>query len=307
MDSFYSYKETKIPVRVALVSLLIAGLMFGTALQAVLIGAEAHVVSVTARILSSEEPSVPVEQLVVLNEILPNLKGADGQDGLLGEWVELYNNGDFEVDVAGWYIEDASVSGNRQTISLNNTHTGDTIIGAAGSGQEWLVVFMAGAIFNNTGDTASLFNADGVLKDSHAFGISVNDTDSDAQQSPREENVDTDTENAGQEGKAIARIPDGTGEWVDPIPTPGGPNRMEEELASDEPPANQEEEVLNEEASLEEGENETKESDEERVIEDSEVTLKEDSSKIEQEDGNGQNQEPPAEESSAPEEIVPEP
>ena len=28
--------------------------------------------------------------------------------------------------------------------------------------------------------------------------------------------------------KSYARIPDGTGSWVDPIPTPGEPNKMEE-------------------------------------------------------------------------------
>ena len=137
------------------------------------------------------------EEAVALNEILPNPEGLDTQDGLLGEWVELYNNGTAPVDVAGWYLKDAI--GNTKVISSSNTHTGSTILGAKGSGQKWLVVFLNDAILNNTGDTVYLYNPVDVLKDSVSF-------------------------DKGIEGSSIARIPNGIGAWVDSTPTLGTSN-----------------------------------------------------------------------------------
>ncbi|OHA77825.1 MAG: hypothetical protein A3G10_00895 [Candidatus Wildermuthbacteria bacterium RIFCSPLOWO2_12_FULL_49_9] len=175
-----------------------------------------------------EQLSSTPQQTVVLNEILPNPEGDDNQDGLLGEWVELYNLGDSAVNVASWYLEDDSSSGNRQTISDSNTHTGSTVIGAMGSGSEWLVVFMAGVVLNNTGDTVSLYNTADELQDEHIYGTSANDQDSDTDTTPGEENEPADDDDAGNEGKSVARIPDGAGDWFDPVPTPGGPNKLED-------------------------------------------------------------------------------
>jgi hypothetical protein len=57
----------------------------------------------------------------------------------------------------------------------------------------------------------------------------VYDMDSESNNTPVGDNQNpSGTETAGNEGKSFARIPDGTGNWVDPIPTPGGPNRLEE-------------------------------------------------------------------------------
>jgi competence ComEA-like helix-hairpin-helix protein len=39
---------------------------------------------------------------VIINEILPNPKGADETD----EWIELYNSNNFDVDLSGWQIQD---------------------------------------------------------------------------------------------------------------------------------------------------------------------------------------------------------
>jgi len=41
---------------------------------------------------------------VVLNEILPNPDGPDNQE----EWIELFNQNNFEVDITGWSIQDDS-------------------------------------------------------------------------------------------------------------------------------------------------------------------------------------------------------
>ncbi len=164
---------------------------------------------------------------VVLNEILPNPEGDDDQVGLQGEWVEFYNNGDQAVDLDGWYIEDASSSGHRQTISSQTTFNGRTTIGVPGSGLEWVVLFMDGNILNNTGDTVTLYTPDGQAVDSYSFTASNNDDDSDSNNTPGGDNQNpTGNETAGNEGKSYARIPDGTGDWVDPVPTPGGPNEL---------------------------------------------------------------------------------
>src|SRR3989344_3460661 len=53
---------------------------------------------------------------IVLNEFLPNPDtsanglnfGNDASNMPLGEWVELYNNGNAPIDVNGWYMTDAS-------------------------------------------------------------------------------------------------------------------------------------------------------------------------------------------------------
>lgn len=166
---------------------------------------------------------------VVLNEVLPNPEGSDSQAGLLGEWVELYNNGDTEVDLANWYIEDGNGSSNRQTISASNTHTGGTTIGANGSGNEWLVVFMSGAILNNTGDTVSFYNSSDELVDQYVYGNHPNDGDDDTKDSAGgDNNSPSGSETSVQEGKSDARIPDGTGDWIDPVPTPGALNILTE-------------------------------------------------------------------------------
>ena len=67
--------------------------------------------------------------------------------------------------------------------------------------------------------------------------------------------------------KSYARIPDGIGYWVDPIPTPGGPNILESEIINQEEPTEEEpiveEELVAEEPPVEE----TPVTDEEQIVE----------------------------------------
>lgn len=49
---------------------------------------------------------------IIINEILPNPEGADETE----EWIELYNQNNFEVDLAGWFIEDTN--GSTKTYTL---------------------------------------------------------------------------------------------------------------------------------------------------------------------------------------------
>lgn len=173
---------------------------------------------------------------VVLNEFLPNPDGVeygfdfgqDSDDMPKGEWVELYNNDDAPHDLSGWYTRDSSSSDvNKILITELNTNFATSTIPASG----WLVVYMNKAIFNNTSDTVRLFNEHDRLVDSHSY---VGNEFCDLEPTPGEENED-DPSGAcpGVPGnKSYARIPDGTGGWVDPIPTPGLPNKIEEEMTS---------------------------------------------------------------------------
>lgn len=164
---------------------------------------------------------------VVLNEVLPNPEGSDSQGGLQGEWVELYNRGISSLDISGWYIKDEA--GNTITISSTSTHNSRVTIGVPGSGLEWLIVYMPGAVLNNGGDTVYLYDSNDNLIDQYSYGTSVNDVDGDSNNTPGGNNEGpVGDETSGQEGKSDARIPDGANNWVDPIPTPGGPNVLDE-------------------------------------------------------------------------------
>jgi len=167
---------------------------------------------------------------VVMNEFLPNPEGADNQQGLLGEWVEFYNNSSRSIDLTGWYIKDKA--GHKKVINSANTLNGQTIIGPKGSGSEWLVLFMNDDILNNDGidggELVSFYNNSDELMDQYGYFQSVNDSDSQSDNTPGMQNSFSGIEQSAQEGKSYARIPDGIGYWVDPVPTPGGPNKLAE-------------------------------------------------------------------------------
>lgn len=162
---------------------------------------------------------------VVLNEVLPNPEGDDDQDGIQGEWVEFYNNGDSSVDMTGWYVEDAA-DYVRGVVSASTTYNGQTTIGPNDSSSRWLVLYVNG--LNNGGDTVKLYNAQDELQDSYTYGTSSNDDDSDSNNTPSGDNDNpAGDETGGNEGKSYACIPDGSGNWIDPIPTPGASNLLE--------------------------------------------------------------------------------
>lgn len=198
---------------------------------------------------------------VVLNEFLPAPDGilcadggndcVDGDDDFIfdfgddsddkpqGEWVELYNLTSVPVDLTGWYVSDASGGvGNTIEIETGNTLAATTTIPANG----YLVVYMNKAIWNNTGDTVKLYNNVDVLQDSYAYTSdyeycflkpTAGDTN-DETPSGSSDDIDCTPGETIPKNKSYARIPDGTGSFIDPIPTPNIANTLDTELSDQE-------------------------------------------------------------------------
>lgn len=164
----------------------------------------------------TEGECAPLTSGVVLNEILPNPSGSDSAEMPGGEWVELYNNGLAEVDLKDYYLYDSNDSSEFKIKGVN-TNTGDTKIAPSG----FLVVYRnkdGKFSLNNDGDTIRLYNG-------KIGQAGVSEQDSVTYVGPV------------TEGKSIARIPDGTGPWIDPIPTPGEPNEVEQTVFPESTPA----------------------------------------------------------------------
>jgi len=158
---------------------------------------------------------------VVLNEFLPN---ADQ----FPEYIELYNKGDESQDVNGWKIK---LSNDTEIIISSDILYGNatsTIIGAEGSNTEWLAIDLSKIgpdILDDTSDTIYLYNENEDKKDGISYPLL--ESDSNPKPTPGEENETG--ENVSPPDKSFARFPDGIGDWIDPYPTPGGPNKLEEE------------------------------------------------------------------------------
>ena len=152
------------------------------------------------------EPELTLPNIVI-NEFLPNPIGNDKTLMPNGEWIELYNNTGEDVDVAGWWLYDA-VDSHELAITVSNTNTGNTIIPNEG----FLVVYRNGdsdfSLNNTVGDTVRLY--DGAIGVGNLIDFYTYTGDA-------------------PEGKSFARVPDGSNNWVDPIPTPGEPNTLEDE------------------------------------------------------------------------------
>lgn len=152
---------------------------------------------------------------IVINEFLPNPIGPDDAAKPGGEWVELYNKSTNDFDVAGWYLYDKDNAHPLPITAANSDNnggfldSGETVV----PGHGFLVVYLNGAYtpewLNNTGsEKIRLFDGPagtGNLADSYQYS-------------------------GAPENKSFARIPDGTGDFVDPIPTPLAPNIAEEPM-----------------------------------------------------------------------------
>ena len=140
---------------------------------------------------------------IVINEFLPNPIGDDAALMPGGEWIELYNRGSSTHDLQDWYLTD--FDGHKLYLASGlNIAPG-----------EFMVVYRNGDPnfdLDNSflGDEVNLYSSTGELVDEHFYSVAWS-----------EEVL---------ENKSIARYPDGTDDWFDPIPSPGGPNVLEVQL-----------------------------------------------------------------------------
>ena len=107
---------------------------------------------------------------VLINEVLPDPQGKDKE----GEWIELYNNNDTNIDLSGWILRDRVGQG-RTFIFPDRTEIGHFNFLLCPISQTKLSL-------NNTGDTIELLNASGTLQDKVDYptakqGQSYNRTD----------------------------------------------------------------------------------------------------------------------------------
>lgn len=176
---------------------------------------------------------------VVLNEFLPNPSGSEA----FGEWVELYNTSDHEIDVAGWVLYDSD----DHELEITPCHVeGDlTIVPPKG----FMVIYRktgkkcsSDFTLNNSEDEVKLYTDlvenGGVLVDSYAYDNEhledIEATPGEGNDEPKDGDNGSENDNRSQTDKSYARFPDGTGPWFDPIPTPGMPNVLEGENGEDE-------------------------------------------------------------------------
>jgi predicted ribosomally synthesized peptide with SipW-like signal peptide len=172
---------------------------------------------------------------IVMNEFLPNPSGTTPDYGFdfgednnsmpQGEWVEIYNKGTRSVDLAEWYIEDSA--SNIVPIDLSHIMTGSTII-APGN---YLVVYMNAEILNNDAETIYLKDMFGNVVESYSYDLSNECTLEPTPDGTNNGGTSSGTCGVVPGNKSYARIPDGIGSWVDPIPTPAQPNKITVEEA----------------------------------------------------------------------------
>ncbi len=118
-----------------------------------------------------EPGSTPSATTVRFSEILPDAVGSDSQTWPNGEWIELYNYGTMDVDVAGWKLQAASRS---LTLHEFNMPLQDTTVVKAGEAA--LVALNGTSSFylkHTSPDSIGLVDASGSAVDTIAWADTV--------------------------------------------------------------------------------------------------------------------------------------
>lgn len=146
-------------------------------------------------IFIEEEPIIDNSNIVI-NEFLPIA-------GNYPEFIEFYNKGNVQLDIADWIIENKDT-----TIIINSGILYGSATNTIIEPGKWLVIDLSKVqedILDNISDIIILYDNENNEIDMTSYvGASMVD-------------------------KSYARIPDGSPNWVDPIPTPGAPNKLDEE------------------------------------------------------------------------------
>jgi hypothetical protein len=104
---------------------------------------------------------------VSVSEFLPDPEGEDDANMPGGEWVELYNSGNEDLDLLGFSLYD-NVGSSADVVVTNTSTNGDTVI----KSEDYLVVYMNGVsgFLNNKGyDKIKLYDLNDELIDSVSY------------------------------------------------------------------------------------------------------------------------------------------
>lgn len=147
---------------------------------------------------------------VVINEFLINPIGSDDASMPGGEWVELYNNSTTEYyDLSGWSVGTYTNSYKLYLTTTNTISSDSSTAGLVIGPSEFFVIYRNGNgsfyMRNMGNDGIRLFDNSEVEVDKYSYTVSHI-----------------------IENKSIARYPDGSTVWFDPIPSPLGANILEE-------------------------------------------------------------------------------
>jgi hypothetical protein len=139
---------------------------------------------------------------IVINEFLPIA-------GDYPEFIEFYNKGGVQLDIADWMIKNKDT-----TIIINSDILYDGLTSTIIEPGKWLVIDLSKVredVLSNTSDIIVLYDNENNEIDKISYV------------------------EASMADKSYARIPDGSPNWVDPIPTPCASNKLEEEIEELEP------------------------------------------------------------------------
>ena len=105
---------------------------------------------------------------IKINEFLPDPIGNDDASMPQGEFIELYNNHDEDINLEDFYLQDEF----GHKVNIDNTHTLNTIIKA----NDYLVVYVNGfsGFLNNDEDEVNLFYSN-ILVDKVSYSFSKED------------------------------------------------------------------------------------------------------------------------------------
>lgn len=132
---------------------------------------------------------------VVINEVLAsNVNGAQDEAGDFEDWVELYNNNNFDVNLSGYHLTDDGGVLNKWTFPAGTTIAANSYLIVWADNEESEGPLHTNWKINNGGESVTLTDLLGVVYDQAVFGNQGNDT-------------------------AYARIPNGTGDFVQQAPT----------------------------------------------------------------------------------------
>ncbi len=149
---------------------------------------------------------------IVVNELF--LAPVKDNKNTTAQWLELYNLGTEEYDLSSWYFEDSKR--NVLEISEKNTASRSTAISAKG----WLLVYLS-QDFGAEGEKIVLRDKNKNIIDYYTYVVNNDCLVDDSVDSLKISEKNLTFCSQSTQLKSLARMPDGEGDWLEIIPTPG--------------------------------------------------------------------------------------